>query len=706
MFTTPKRSTVITHFAGYNTLLLVLLLVFSSSFARAQTEIVKQETARSEKVAVPALDATIEAELDRLLSEAPSEESMLEQMRALRDNVDASTPPMSRVRLESYIALSLAYLEQFDEAYALLDEVAILAQASGLPDAQAEVAATRILMKNIEGKLTEAYTLINSATVHLDDAQLPRVRYFAHNLIGSVYLAKNNTERALEHYIAAAEAANETDNERTPIRQIFLKLRIAEIYNRQTLYAQALEQIDSAEALMRAAGLDEMYGPEIKFLRAVTATEQGAYDFAFELYSELEREIQNDPQWNYLQTSVLNNLGDLAIRTQRFEAGIQVLSEALALAEQTNDVLGEALIRFNLGYIDVHLGQIETGLEAMRAVVDEARGKWSNSEFEELLGEYADALTLANRHKQANEILTEQRTLRENVFNTELQKNVTELQNLYDSKDKAHQIELLQRQNELSDQLLENKRQKQVILLLGVIVALLLTALAFYLYRAAHRSNQALKQANAQLADQSLRDPLTGLLNRRAMQQELQLQQQEKIERADAMILLDIDHFKRINDHYGHSAGDEVIKAVSQRLVAICRDHDKVIRWGGEEFLIYLKDTDREALPRFVSRLLKAIAGSPITTEKGELTVTATAGFISYPFVDAAQAQLDWEATLQLVDKALYAGKVHGRNQAWGIVGLKVPYSEVHKVLDTDLAQAVEQNLVAAMTLHGPQKLG
>ncbi|WP_258239681.1 tetratricopeptide repeat-containing diguanylate cyclase [Pseudidiomarina homiensis] len=682
--------------------MITLLLFWGGTFAHAQTQI-PLATASNDDIAPPQLDANLEAELDRLLIKADSEQAMLEQMQELRQNLDDDTAPMSRVRLLSYIALSFTYLDQVDKAYDLIDKAEIIARDSGLPDAQAEVAATRILIKNIEGKLTEAYTLINTATVHLEQAQLPRVRYFANNLIGSIYLEKNNTERALEHLIAASTAVNETDDERTPIRRIFLKLRIAEIYNKQKLYEQAIEQIDSAEAIMNEAGLEAMYGPEITFLRAVTATEQGLYDQAFDIYSQLERDIKNDPDWGYMQTSVLNNLGDLAIRTKRFEAGIQVLQEALTFAVENNDVINEELIRFNLGFIDVHLGQYEQGLSAMRNVVEKARGKWSNSELEMLLGEYAEALTMASRHQQANAILTEQRQLRESVFNTELQKNVTELQNLYDSKDKAQQIELLQRQKELSDQLLENERQQQVILILGVVVALLLTALAFYLYRAAHRSNQALKQANAQLADQSLRDPLTGLLNRRAMQQELQRQEREQQPSNDAMVLLDIDYFKRINDHHGHSAGDEVIRAVAQRLLDVCRDNDKVIRWGGEEFLIYLKNTDKKALPRFVLRMLKAIAGEPIKTEKEALPVTATAGFISYPFADLNQAEMDWEATLQLVDKALYAGKVHGRNQAWGIVSLNVPFAQAHQVLDTDLAKAIEQNLVSAITLHGPR---
>ena len=659
---------------------------------------------QSDENKAPVLDASVEQQLDTMLNNNLSEEEMRTQMLALKQTVDAQTPAMSRVRLMSYIALSNAYLGDIDLAYQQLEEAQQLAITSALPDAIAEAAGTRILIKTVENKLTEAYTLLNTAIVPLEKAQLPRVRYFVHNLIASVYTAKNQPERAFEHLIAAAQAVDETNDERTQVRRTHLSLRVAAIDAQQRRYAQAIARLDEATEAVQQAGLEAMFMPEIEFQRAYVYSMMEEYDRAFEIYTALESKINDDPQWSALESTVLNNLGDLAIRTERFESGIQILQQALTVAEAQNNVISEQMIRFNLGFIQVHLDNFDEGLNAMQSVVEQASETWLDSEFEPLLGEFAEALTMAGRHQQANEVLLKQRALREEIFNTNLQKNVTELQNLYDSQDKAQQIELLEQQNDLNAQLLENERQRQLILILGAVVALLLSVLAFYLYRAAKRSNLALQSANAKLADQSIRDPLTGLLNRRAMQQELQRQEAHPKERSDAMVLIDIDHFKRINDHHGHAAGDEVIKAVADRLLAICRDNDKVIRWGGEEFLIYLTDTSHDALPRFVLRLLQQIANEPVTTEHGkQIHITCTAGFISYPFADLNQQQMDWEATLQLVDKALYAGKVHGRNQAWGIFSLNVPFEQAHKVLDTDLARAIEDNYVSAVTLHGPQ---
>ncbi|MEA3588559.1 diguanylate cyclase [Pseudidiomarina sp. 1APP75-27a] len=671
-------------------------LVFAMAVAQAQ-----------ETVAPPPMAPAVEQQLDDMLNSNLSEAEMGKQVLALLDTLPAGTPDMTQIRVKSYLAMSYGYEDDFTKAYDLLDEIEQQALKSGFPDAITEAAATRVLLKTLEGKITEAYSLINAVIVPAEKASLPRVRYFAHNLVASIYMQKNLTERALEHLIYASDAVNETDSERTPVRRIYLKLRIAEIYSQQTQYEQALLQLNEAEDTVQSNGLELTFAPEIQFQRAYIATEMENFDAAFDIYEELEDQIKDDPQWVAMQPTVLNNLGDLAIRTKRFESGIATLEEALAIAQQQNATITEQIIRFNLGFIQVHLGNHNRGLDAMKAIVEEVRGEWISSEFEGLLGEYAQALSMTGRYQEANEVLLEQRELRAEVFNTEMQKNVTELQNLYESKDKAQQIELLEQQNGLNEQMLKNERQHQLILALGIIVALLFSILALYLYRAARRSNLALKDANAKLADQSVRDPLTGLLNRRAMQQELQRQQREGSAHNDAMVLLDIDHFKRINDKHGHAAGDDVICEVARRLVAICRENDKVIRWGGEEFLIYLSNADADALPRFVRRLLQTIAEQPITTKcSGDIAITATAGFISYPFAGLDEQQMDWEATLQLIDNALYAGKVHGRNQAWGITRLNVPLDKARAALDSDLVEAIEQKVVTAITLHGPKSEG
>lgn len=396
---------------------------------------------------------------------------------------------------------------------------------------------------------------------------------------------------------------------------------------------------------------------------------------------------------------MLNNIGDIDMKVRDFAGARQAFDEAYAIANLNNDEFNETIIRFNLGFIEVYEGDYANGLSKMLEIVQLARAEWAPVDTEVLLGEYAEALGIAGNYQEKAAILLEQRELRDQIYKAEQQKSVAELQNLYDSKDKAQQILLLE-QKRVEPAAHSEPRAKRTILLLLVVVALFGAVLVFMLYRSARRSNQELKVANVKLAEQSIRDPLTGLLNRRALQNKLNDQHDAH---GDAMILLDIDHFKRINDNLGHAVGDDVLLEVSKRLLEVSRDSDLVVRWGGEEFLIYLSSTEQKRLPALTARLLAAISEKPIQSGDKELHVTATAGFICYPFADLNEKQMDWEDTLQLADMVLYAGKVHGRNQAWGVMALNVPFAEAQPLLETDLPAAIDQGMLSVEVVHGPK---
>ncbi|WP_318936437.1 tetratricopeptide repeat-containing diguanylate cyclase [Pseudidiomarina sp.] len=654
----------------------------------------------------PAVEPAIEFRLDQLLNNANTVADAVTELEAIADSLSERTPVMSRVRTLSYLSMYQAYNGKMTEAYAIHAQVAELAAQSGIPDAIAEAAANHIELKLIERKLTEAYTLLNEAIVPLQDATLPRVRYYIHNLVARVFSNKSQYERALEHLIQAADAVDETDDSRTHIRRIHIKLRIAELQTQLKNYEEAIRHADEALAQAESLQLADIFYGEILLQKAITETERGNYEEALTVYQQLADRYADDEDNRDLYGIILNNMADLDIRTGRYDDAEALLNQALLLAEPQKDEIATELLKFNLGFVDVHQGEHEQGLNTMKAAVDHFRDTWIDSEFEGVLGEYAEALGMAGKYEQQAQILLEQRDLRDKVFSLELQKNLTELQNLYDNKDKAQQIKLLQQQNDLKQQLLKNEEQRQLILTLLVILALIAGVLVYFLYRAARKSNLKLKDANAMLADQSIRDPLTGLLNRRAIQQELERQKREQGQRKreDAMILLDIDYFKRINDHYGHTAGDAVLVEIARRLIEVSRESDKVVRWGGEEFLIYLSNAEHDALPRLTQRVLDVIGTEPVSHEDHSIPVTATAGFISFPFADLDNNEMDWEETLQLADLALYAGKVYGRNQAWGVMELNQPFAQARKRLENDLPGAIGENIISVTTIHGPKQ--
>lgn len=155
-------------------------------------------------------------------------------------------------------------------------------------------------------------------------------------------------------------------------------------------------------------------------------------------------------------------------------------------------------------------------------------------------------------------------------------------------------------------------------------------------------------------------DGLTGCLNKRAFLEELEraIRASERFDRKLSLIVTDIDHFKRVNDTYGHGVGDQVIKKLGELLRAAKRETDIVARFGGEEFCVLCEETDTEGARLLAERIRIELAAITFQTEKGPLQVTASLGVATFPH----HAKTD-EALFEKADQALYAAKNGGRNQ-------------------------------------------
>ena len=175
--------------------------------------------------------------------------------------------------------------------------------------------------------------------------------------------------------------------------------------------------------------------------------------------------------------------------------------------------------------------------------------------------------------------------------------------------------------------------------------------------------------ANVRLAAQ---DALTGVANRRALMLALEheLASAARQHTPLSLLMLDLDHFKRVNDHYGHLAGDQVLRhtvaVVRQRL----RAQDVLGRYGGEEFLLLLPGTDVAGAQQLAQQLCQALQAAPCHWRDQSIAVTASVGIASV----SASAPTDWETLLQAADQALYRAKDNGRNR----VEVAPPLSEMH----------------------------
>ncbi len=173
----------------------------------------------------------------------------------------------------------------------------------------------------------------------------------------------------------------------------------------------------------------------------------------------------------------------------------------------------------------------------------------------------------------------------------------------------------------------------------------------------------ALLRVQTELQFQSAYDHLTGLWNHGAITGLLQRETQRsaRLGRPVGVMMADLDHFKRINDTYGHQTGDAVLREVAARMLASVRNYDYVGRYGGEEFLIVLAECTAPALATTAERMRACVSGKPVETDAGPIPVTVSIGLVAG--LAAAPSFPEGEDLLRAADTALYRAKSNGRNR-------------------------------------------
>ena len=173
-------------------------------------------------------------------------------------------------------------------------------------------------------------------------------------------------------------------------------------------------------------------------------------------------------------------------------------------------------------------------------------------------------------------------------------------------------------------------------------------------------NKRALEKANEQLARLSMTDRLTGLLNRGTWENliDAEFERYRRYGNATCLVMFDIDHFKPVNDTYGHLAGDEVIKFTAKVMRDSLRQSDSPGRYGGEEFGIILPETDAEGARIICERIRETIQNSTVQTTAAPIQYTVSIGIA--PLTNGPENHMQW---LQQADEALYAAKEGGRNR-------------------------------------------
>lgn len=458
-------------------------------------------------------------------------------------------------------------------------------------------------------------------------------------LYGDVYVALGQFDFGLGHYLKALEIARAHPELLSP--------RVAGLPPRA--HARVFLHKGIAEVMLeRPARAREAYGQALAIARA--------HGLAV------------------LQADILANIADSWLVEHRYPE-----AERAARAAQAGDAEALRTANANLGFALLGQGRLAEGRSIIDAVVAQMRAAHALPDLADVLAEEGRALERAGRVKEALAILREHEEVVARLASSEREKTVAVLQEQFNAQQRAIQIEGLRHENLVKDLEIQRRRVWQLIASSGTVLALLLCGFVYRLYRRSQRTQRQLELLNTELAFHSTHDALTGLLNRRSFREHM-LVRDERAERdparfpAECFVLIDIDHFKAINDRHGHGAGDEVLVEVARRLREAVGERGLLMRWGGEEFLVYVESLDAAGHADLVRALLDTLAEAPVAIEGGHaLAITLTAGALSLPERagdgDGFKSAPGWQQALALADHALYRGKQEGRNRAYLIDG-------------------------------------
>ena len=414
------------------------------------------------------------------------------------------------------------------------------------------------------------------------------------------------------------------------------------------------------------------------------------------------------------EASVLTNMGDIYLLSRNYPKAAEISRIAADKSRESGNEGTYATALANLGFAQIGQGQIQVGVATVNESLKISNDAGDIAAAEETYDELSQMYERSGLFRDALEATREQQKLSQQLFTTSQTDAIAALQEEFDSVQRQKQIEMLERDNKLKDADLSNQRLQQLVTLLGAAVVVMGSAFVLLLYRKVQRSNLKLREANQQLEFHSVRDPLTGLYNRRSF---LDLMGRRAVDtshsrrddgtiQTDGLMIMDIDHFKQINDTAGHAAGDSVLVEIAARLRKTVRDSDMVMRWGGEEFLVYSPKATTEHLRGLAVRLLAVVANPPIAAGAACVDVTISAGFITLPFSGLPESQLNWEKAMHLADQALYLSKVSGRNRAIGLSSLLVAADQAMPVVEQDLREAIRGKMVAMVEVLGPSPAG
>jgi diguanylate cyclase (GGDEF)-like protein len=405
-----------------------------------------------------------------------------------------------------------------------------------------------------------------------------------------------------------------------------------------------------------------------------------------------------------LQAAVYGFLSDAYAKLGRPADALRAAERGLPIVRRYGDRYAEIALTNNAGLAKIGLQRLADGRTDLARVEAMAQATGQHALRAEALREFDEALAAAGDARGALELYHRERALAAEIGRRNRDATLRTLQQRHDHDRQQRDIALLARENELKSAELANRALGRQVTLAAVAVVGLAVGVAVLLYRRVRRVQRQLRSNQDRLRVQSERDPLTLLSNRRhfhAVMQTASALGPEGRGFEGALLLVDIDHFKHVNDGHGHAAGDRVLCEVARRLGAAVRADDLVVRWGGEEFLVLAPRVSEADTDLLAERVLRLVGEEPVRIDGREVPVTVSIGYANFPLPPAALA-VAWEQAINLADMALYTAKNQGRNRAVGIAAARAASPPELRGIEADFDRAWHDGRVTLKIAPGP----
>jgi len=522
----------------------------------------------------------------------------------------------------------------------------------------------------------EQYAAASAELAHIDmksissDSEAYRVSILRGNTLSTL----GQAEAALPFLEEGLDLARDLHDEQ---RTLHALLWLSRIYTNTDNYDRASEEIESARTLALSLG-DEAALCEVEIRASDIADRKGnrSAERSASLAALEHAKLSGSDKW--LARAAVN-LSDSYLKSHDYAESLKYSKQALPIANEVLPAGETTIASFNEGLAYIGLGEIKAGEKLAEGAIAEAVAGDNLLAAQDLLREYANALERAGYLMMAIQVYHRYDEMGSKIMTGARQRAFLELSAKFDDERRARELELLRRDNALKAAEMRTQTLRQQFILAGALfVACICAALVWAFVR--------VRKANDRLRFNSERDALTGLRNRRYFNEHV-LSVEGAHPVGGCVLLADLDHFKRINDTQGHPAGDAVLATVSHRLSAALRESDKLVRWGGEEFLAVLDPITPEQADRTVERLLHAVRRDPVLWNGQAIKCTISIGYACFPMA-GSDMEISLESAIGLIDKALYEAKRRGRNRACLIRAVSAQNKQELTILCDDFESA------------------